>query len=30
MRNTRFFTPEEKIELEANPYTFRVSDTRVY
>ena len=30
MRTTRFFTPQEKIELEANPYTFRVTDTRVY
>lgn len=30
MRNTRYYTPQEKIELEANPYTFRVTDTRVY
>ncbi len=30
MKNTRFYTPQEKIELEANPYTFRVTDTRIY
>ena len=30
MRNTRYFTPQEKIELEANPYTFRVTDTTIH
>lgn len=30
MANSRRFTEEEKIELLSNPYTARVSDSRVY
>lgn len=30
MRQIRYFTEEQKAELLSNPYTFRVSDCRVY